>query len=83
VGVEIDTFKMKAVIELFFERNQKAIHEISFVYTAQIDGEYELQEGQAEYTLEEIEKVDFYPEVIRQVMRLSDNGQVLHLIARE
>ena len=82
LGIIVDACHLKAVVELFFSEQDNNFQEICFVYTAKHVDDFILPQGFKSYTLEEIETIDFRPQIIKEVMR-SNNQDILHLHVRE
>lgn len=82
IGISVDSFILKGIVELFFGSEDKRVQEICFVYSVSDVNNVKLSTEFGVYTLEQIESLDFRPQVIKEIMRL-DTDSVLHLTMRE
>ncbi len=82
IGVSVEGLKLKGIVELFFGPEDKRVQEICFVYTVSNINDIKLAEQFGVYTLEQIESLDFRPQIIKEIMK-SDDDYVLHLTTKE
>lgn len=82
IGVEIENLQLKAVLELFFKRDDSQIQEICFVYVAKIVIPLKLADNFGEYTFSEMQELDLRPVVIKEIID-SQNEEVIHLVHRQ
>ncbi|MEI6296906.1 MAG: NUDIX domain-containing protein [bacterium] len=76
IGIEIDKLIFKTVVENFFiSKENKPVHEISFVYTT--EGELEIPDLTAdciEYPSDEFEKLDIRPKILKDYILTNNNN---------
>ena len=82
LGVSIERFRLRGIVELFFGPEDKCVQEICFVYSVSDIDDLKLTEEFGFYTLKQIESLDFRPQVIKEIMK-SDNEHVLHLTMKQ
>lgn len=82
LGVTTQDLQLRGVIELFFGRENDRVQEICFVYTASVVGMLELAQEFGVHTVEQIESIDFRPQVIKEIMKSKEAG-ILHITMRE
>lgn len=79
LGIVINNFTLKSMIENFFVLNNKTIHEICFVY--QTEEIIEKDFGPEFYTFNkpDIDSIDLKPEIMKKVIA-HEGKEILHLI---
>lgn len=82
LSVVVEGLKLRAIVELFFCSEDSHVHEICFVYSVSDIDDLKLAEEFGVYTLEQIESIDFRPEVIKEVIK-SNSNNILHLMMNE
>lgn len=78
LGIVVTDLKFKGIAELFFESENGRVQEICFVYSAPDVDDLKLSSGQGTYTLEQIESMDFRPQILKQILQTASD-EVLHL----
>ena len=80
IGIKVDNLIFKAVVENFFiPKENKPVHEISFVYMT--EGELEIPNlvaDRVEYPSSEFEKLDIRPKVLKDYILTNNNSS--HII---
>jgi len=82
LGIVVENVILKAVVELFFGNTNGHVQEICFVYSTPEVHNLNITNEFGVYTLEEIETIDFRPQIIKEVM-MSDDNKILHLTMKE
>jgi 8-oxo-dGTP pyrophosphatase MutT (NUDIX family) len=82
IGVSVEGLKLKGIVELFFGPEDKRVQEICFVYAVSNVNDINLAEEFSVYTLEQIESLDFRPQIMKEIIK-SDDDHVLHLTMKE
>lgn len=82
IGVSVEGLKLKGIVELFYGPENKHVQEICFVYTISNVNDITLTEKFGVYTLEQIESLDFRPQIIKEIIK-SEDDHVLHLTSKD
>ena len=82
LGVAVESLSLKGIIENFFDIGSEHVQEICFVYTMQDMNNLKLGDEFVAYTIEQIDTVDFRPQIIKEIMN-ADDGKILHLTVKE
>jgi 8-oxo-dGTP diphosphatase len=82
LGVVIENIKLKAIIEQFFGPKDNRFQEICFVYSVPDMNDLKLNDDFGIYSLEQIETINFYPQIIKEAMKAT-NDDILHLTIKE
>jgi 8-oxo-dGTP diphosphatase len=82
LGIEINNFTLKSVIENFFVFDSRNVHEICFVYQTEDILEKDL--GPEFHTFDnlEISNLNLKPEIMKEVISY-EGREILHLITRD
>ncbi len=79
LGIVVENIKSRGLVELFFERDGNRVQEICFVYSVSDIDDLNLTDEFDVFTIDQIENIDFRPQLIKEVMR-ADRDTTLHLI---
>lgn len=82
LGVSVEGLRLAGIVELFFGSENNRVQEICFVYSVSDVNDLKLTEEFGVYTLEQIESIDFRPQVIKEIMK-SNSDNILHLMMIE
>ncbi len=82
LGIEINNFILKSVIENFFVFDTKTVHEICFVYQTDETLENVLSPEFYTFDKSEISNLNLKPEIMKKVIAY-DGKEILHLITKD
>jgi 8-oxo-dGTP pyrophosphatase MutT (NUDIX family) len=79
IGIKIGEIKLKAIVESFFECDNKKYHEICFYYNYKINRRIHLSENYFIFDKEEIKTKDIQPKIIYDIIDSEDDG-IIHWV---
>lgn len=79
VGTEIDNLTFRASLEQFFGKSDKKVHEICFVYSADLTDGIIIPPEFYLVSKDELDQTNILPKVLKQILFLPDTESPVHL----
>jgi 8-oxo-dGTP pyrophosphatase MutT (NUDIX family) len=82
IGIKIKDIKLKAIVESFFEYDNRKYHEICFYYEHKTNRKITLAKNYFVFNKEEIKTRDIQPKIIYNIIDSKSKG-ILHFVLNE
>jgi ADP-ribose pyrophosphatase YjhB (NUDIX family) len=82
IGIKIKAIKLKAIVESFFEYDNRKYHEICFYYKHKINRKINLAKNYFVFNKDEIKTKDIQPKIIYDIIDSKNKG-IIHFVLNE